>query len=143
MNESNGGSLLIDNSDHAQNLKPLYQEVTSLITEHTLFVIDQVSMLSCLGLSVSTVGAFCHQLMTFVASKNDSRIVLRSVEGQLANFLQTMASLTLSVRGLQTGQSRDVSGVITIKEKRRRTFHYRLDDKTVKIFPPGTSSAVL
>ena len=66
---------------------------------------------------------------------------------QLVRLLQQLGELNLSVAGLVTGQSRDVTGVITMQDRKERgvnrTFQLRVEDKNVKIFAPGTSSAVL
>merc|ERR1712179_552425 len=116
------------------SLKFLYQEICSLVAENTLVVIDQVSILSCMGFTPHSIYTFCHYL-----------VGEESV--QLVRLLQQLGELNLSVAGLVTGQSRDVSGVITMQDRKERgvnrTFQFRVEDKTVKIFAPGTSSAVL
>jgi len=55
-----------------------------------------------------------------------------------------------SVRGLETGLSREVSGVLVVEDRTAspacpapRILQYRLTEKSLTLFPPGTSRAVL
>ena len=47
--------------------------------------------------------------------------------------------------GLETGESRDVSGVLLIStpDTDTKILQFKILDKDVKVFAPGTSSAVL
>eukprot|EP00090_Calanus_glacialis_P015899 TRINITY_DN25013_c0_g1_i1.p1 TRINITY_DN25013_c0_g1~~TRINITY_DN25013_c0_g1_i1.p1 ORF type:complete len:244 (-),score=84.27 TRINITY_DN25013_c0_g1_i1:67-798(-) len=137
------------------SLKPLYLEISSLITDNTLVILDQVSILTCLGFTTPSIYAFCHYLMSMMASMDTCQLVMRLDQAggrsvQLVRLLQQLSRLNLTVAGLQTGQSRDVSGVLTMQDRGaegqkggQRTFQFRVEDKNVKIFAPGTSSAVL
>jgi len=134
------------------SLKFLYQEICSLVTENTLVVIDQVSILSCMGFTPHSIYTFCHYLVDMMDNLNTCQLVLRvdmvgEESVQLVRLLQQLGELNLSVAGLVTGQSRDVSGVITMQDRKERgvnrVFQYRVEDKNVRIFAPGTSSAVL
>ena len=131
------------------SLKPLYQEISSLVSDNTLVVLDQVSILTSLGLTIPSVFTFCHYLVTSLASRPSCQLVIRlhqsgDKSGQLVRLIQQMAGLNLTVTGLHTGQSRDVSGVLTVNTGGdQRTSQFRVEDKNVKIFAPGTSSAVL
>jgi len=133
------------------SLKCLYQEIFSLVTDNTLVVIDQVSILSCMGFTPHSIYAFCHYLVDMMDNLNACQLLLRvNMAGdsvQLVKLLQQLGELNLSVAGLVTGQSRDVSGVLTMQDRKgggvNRTFQFRVEDKNVRIFAPGTSSAVL
>jgi len=135
-------------ADSSMSCAGLYQEISSLVSDNTLLVIDQVSILTSLGMTIPSVLTFCHYLVT---SMPTCQLVIRlNQKGKLLRLVQRLAGLNLTVAGLQTGQSRDVSGVLTVQSKGadvedwdKRTFQFRLEDKNVKIFAPGTSSAVL
>ena len=56
-----------------------------------------------------------------------------------------LGSLYLGVSGLETGLSKDVSGVLEIStlDSDTKTLQFKLQDKDVRIFAPGMSKAVL
>ena len=148
-------TFLLSNDHGISSLKALYQEISSLVSDNTLVVLDQVSVLTCLGFTTHSIYTFCHYLVSMIASLNNCQLVMRldqvgNSSVQLVRLMQQLARLNLTVAGLLTGQSRDVSGVLTLQdrgvegeERGQRIFQFRVEDKNVKIFAPGTSSAVL
>ena len=139
--------------DEATLVRALHRDLGQLAAAGSLVVLDQVSVLRCLGLSAGSVYLVCHQLAVLLAGLQDTQLVIRMFEQQqpapaspgLVPLVTRLASLHLSVSGLETGLSKDVSGVLNIStpESDTRTLHFKFVDKDVKIFARGTSSAVL
>ena len=129
-------------------VKNLYEKLSGLVDEDSLVVVDQLFMLTCLGLSDRSVYLFCHYLVSEVLALERSQLVLRLYQpdcDQLVGLVRRLAELQLSVSGLETGLSRDVSGVLALHTRPglAQTLHFKVTDKDVKMFAPGTSSAVL
>ena len=140
--------MLETDSGEISVVKTLYQRISGLMEEDTLVVVDQLFMLSCLGLSDSAIYLLCHHLVSASLQQCSSQIVLRLYLtdcDQLVNMVRRLGELHLSVTGLETGLSRDVSGVLSLlpPDGQSQTLHFKIMDKDVKMFGPGTSSAVL
>jgi len=140
--------LLESDLEEVSVVKTLYQRISGLMKEDTLVVVDQVFMLSCLGLSTRSVYLLCHYLVLASLQLERSQTVLRLYQSdceEVVGLIRRLGQLHLSVTGLYTGQSRDVSGVLSLlaPPAPAQTFHFKIMDKDVKMFAPGTSSAVL
>ena len=129
-------------------VRTLYQKISGLLQEDSLLVVDQLFMLSCLGLSERSVYILCHHLVSANLQLARTQTVLRLYQPeceQLASLVRRLGDLTLSVSGLQTGVSKEVSGLLSLHTRtgQSQTLQFKITDKDVKMFAPGTSSAVL
>ena len=139
--------LLSSEPDEVSLVKTLYEKITCLVVEDTLVVVDQIFILSCLGLSQRSLYLLCHHLVAANLKLERTQTVLRLYPDceQLASLVRRLADLTMSVSGLQTGVSKDVSGLLSLHTRAgtSQTLQFKITDKDVKMFAPGTSSAVL
>ena len=131
-------------------VKKIYDDIKAVVSEDTLIMVDQVSLLLHLGIDTKNVYALCHYLSLLPLKILNVQLVLRMFESNnadnnLVNQVHRLGVLNIKVEGLQTGLSRDVSGVITFnfKDKDDIKLQYKTFDKEVKIFAPGTCKAVL
>ncbi|XP_075937294.1 elongator complex protein 6 [Anarhichas minor] len=168
--------------DPAVGLKSLYEFVRSSATsssvgEHEaeeaeekwgppVLLVDDLSVLLSLGVSVGAVLDFSHYCRATVCSQLQGNVVMLSRcdggeeeddgddEGseRLLKGLTHQCSLTLHVQGLPTGYCRDIHGQVEVCWRRRqgdghhtqkKLFQYKVHDKGASFFAPGTSSAVL
>ena len=140
--------LLSSEPDEVSLVKTLYEKMRCLVVEDTLVVVDQIFILSCLGLSQRSLYLLCHHLVAANLQLERTQTVLRLYHPdceQLASLVRRLADLTMSVSGLQTGVSKDVSGLLSLhtRASTSQTLQFKITDKDVKMFAPGTSSAVL
>ncbi|XP_031723345.1 elongator complex protein 6 [Anarrhichthys ocellatus] len=165
--------------DPSVGLKSLYEFVRSSATsssvgEHEaeekwgppVLLVDDLSVLLSLGVSVGAVLDFSHYCRATVCSQLQGNVVMLSRcdggeeeddgddEGseRLLKGLTHQCSLTLHVQGLPTGYCRDIHGQVEVCWRRRqgdghhtqkKLFQYKVHDKGASFFAPGTSSAVL
>lgn len=164
--------------DPAVGLKSLYEFVRSSLTSSggggeeaeewgpPVLLVDDLSVLLSLGVSVGAVQDFSHYCRATVCSQLQGNVVmLVRCDGEeeeddgddegserLLKGLTHQCSLTLHVQGLPTGYCRDIHGQVEVCWRRKqgdgqhtqkKLFQYKVHDKGASFFAPGTSSAVL
>ncbi|XP_061677183.1 elongator complex protein 6 [Syngnathoides biaculeatus] len=132
-----------------------------------VLLVDDVSVLLSLGVSVDAVLDFSHYCRATVCSQLKGNVVMLlrcnreeddyedvGSDGGLERLRRGLShqySLALHVQGLPTGYCRDIHGQVEVCDRRRRadgqqkkmTFQYKVHDRGASFFAPGTSSAVL
>ncbi|XP_070822607.1 elongator complex protein 6 [Chaetodon trifascialis] len=180
--ESNTGSQAMDFlRDPSVGLRSLYEFVRSSMCSTggggeqadgaeewgpPVLLVDDLSVLLSLGVSVGAVLDFSHYCRAAVCSQLQGNVVmLARCDGEeeeddgddegserLLKGLTHQCSLTLHVQGLPTGFCRDIHGQVEVCWRRRqgdgqytqkKLFQYKVHDKGASFFAPGTSSAVL
>ncbi|XP_035528994.1 elongator complex protein 6 [Morone saxatilis] len=180
--ETNTGSQAMDFlRDPAVGLKSLYEFVRSSVSSSSgsdegpdgaeewgppVLLVDDLSVLLSLGVSVGAVLDFSHYCRATVCSQLQGNVVmLARCDGEeeeddeddegserLLKGLTHQCSLTLHVQGLPTGYCRDIHGQVEVCWRRRqgdgqhtqkKVFQYKVHDKGASFFARGTSSAVL
>lgn len=167
--------------DPTVGLKSLYEFVRSSMTSSgdgevkadgaeewgpPVLLVDDLSVLMSLGVSVGAVLDFSHYCRATVCSQLQGNVVMlvrcdgeeEEADGddegseRLLKGLTHQCSLTLHVQGLPTGYCRDIHGQVEVCWRRRlgdgqytqkKLFQYKVHDKGASFFAPGTSSAVL
>lgn len=154
-----------DEENTVRNLFYLIEEKIKRLLQHrkpVSLVIDDLSDLLSLGVPVKEVLSFLQYCRTLLESQPDlSLVVLTHVaEGDEEQRLLTtelchVADITVTVSGLKTGQSSDVSGAMKVIHRRwnqpiiadewnkQNLYHFKLLDRQVKVFAPGTASSLL
>ncbi|XP_031561763.1 elongator complex protein 6-like [Actinia tenebrosa] len=151
------------------SLEELYKQIRSWVTvkgnEPCLLLIDDISILLSLGVTVKTVKDFCHyctDLMCydknvvsgcFVCLVHCDADVDDDMSMLLLRQLCHMAHIEMHVEGLSSGYCKDVHGQLVItwrepddprpKPYKKTTTQYKIQDRMVTFFAPGTSKAVL
>ncbi|XP_038566482.1 elongator complex protein 6 isoform X1 [Micropterus salmoides] len=180
--ETNTGSQAMDFlRDPAVGLKSLYEFVRSGVSSSSgreeetdgaeewgppVLLVDDISVLLSLGVSVGAVLDFSHYCRATVCSQLKGNVVMVARgngeeeeddgddEGseRLLKGLTHQCSLSLHVQGLPTGYCRDIHGQVEVCWRRRqgdgqytqkKLFQYKVHDKGASFFARGTSSAVL
>ncbi|XP_030227229.1 elongator complex protein 6 [Gadus morhua] len=132
-----------------------------------VLLVDDLTVLLSLGVSVGSVLDFSHYCFVTVCSQlKGNMVTLVRCEGEedededgdeegserLLKGLTHQCCLTLHVQGLPTGFCRDIHGQVEVcwrktqKDKpsnQRKLFQYKVHDKGASFFARGTSSAVL
>lgn len=132
-----------------------------------VLLVDDLSVLLSVGVSVGAVLDFSHYCRASVCSQHQGNVVmLLHCDGEeeeeddgddegserLLKGLIHRCSLALHVQGLPTGYCRDIHGQVEVCWRRRRgdgqhtqnkVFQYKVHDKGASFFARGTSSAVL
>lgn len=140
-----------------ENVKRLFldlKEALKSLPGKKLLIIDDLSDLLCLGSHVSLVTTllqYCRNLqdhdkdlaLTFsshCSEENEEQNVLVNVVAHIADFRITIAPL-------KTGFSANVTGSIDVVDNlddasstvaNHRLFHFKLSDRQIKVFAPGT-----
>ena len=149
------------NPDSNAVLQSLYKIIRKSIqrlsetTKSVCLVLGNLSDFLTIGMSVASLVTFVTYLRglmkefsglslvisTHTCDNDDDRDVLRAA-------LSHVADVTLSVQGLQTGLSKDVTGTLEVFTRNSaphhcssapKLFHYCLKDRIVKVFAPGLS----
>ncbi|KAB5532837.1 hypothetical protein PHYPO_G00124740 [Pangasianodon hypophthalmus] len=132
-----------------------------------VLIVDDLSVLLSLGVSVRAVLDFTHYCQAAICSRLQGSVVTLvrcddedeeeddddddESSSRLLRALTHQCTLSLSVKGLQTGYCRDIHGQVEIwwrgtgenVQSQRKIFQYKVYDKGASFFAPGTSSAVL
>ncbi|KAK3541362.1 hypothetical protein QTP86_023088 [Hemibagrus guttatus] len=129
-----------------------------------VLIVDDLSVLLSLGVSVRAVLDFTHYCQASICSQLQGSVVTlvrcddeeedEDEDESASRLLQAMShqcTLSLRVEGLQTGYCRDIHGQVKIwwrgsgesVQSQRKIFQYKVHDKGASFFAPGTSSAVL
>uniref|UniRef100_A0A4W5LNE5 Elongator complex protein 6 n=2 Tax=Hucho hucho TaxID=62062 RepID=A0A4W5LNE5_9TELE len=129
-----------------------------------VLLVDDLSVVLSLGVSVGAALDFSHYCRATVCSKLQGSMVMlvrceeeeeeeESDEGseRLLRGLIHQCSLTLQVQGLPTGYCRDIHGQVEVcwrgqcdgQQTQKKLFQYKVHDKGASFFARGTSSAVL
>ncbi|KAM6994425.1 elongator complex protein 6 [Tautogolabrus adspersus] len=176
--QGRGGEAMDFLRDPAVGLKSLYEFVRSSLSSSEgsdgagewgppVLLVDDISVLLSLGVSVGAVLDFSHYCRATVCSQLKGNVVmLTRCDGEeeeddgddegserLLKGLTHQCSLTLHVQGLPTGYCRDIHGQVEVcwwrrrqcegKYTQKKLFQYKVHDKGASFFAPGTSSAVL
>ncbi|XP_029927417.1 elongator complex protein 6 [Myripristis murdjan] len=183
--EPNTGSQALDFlRDPSAGLRSLYEFVRASVS-HTggvegvegveggveewgppVLLVDDLSVLLSLGVSVGAALDFSHYCRATVCSQlQGSMVMLVRCEAEeeeddgdeegperLLKGLTHQCSLTLQVQGLPTGYCRDIHGQVEVcwrnrhgngQQMQKKLFQYKVHDKSASFFARGTSSAVL
>ncbi|KAJ1527643.1 hypothetical protein ONE63_007605 [Megalurothrips usitatus] len=112
-------------------------------------IIGNINDIITTGVSTSHIFTFINYLQGLLAEIDCMSLVISThftdddeSERLLGSFLKNASDLTVTVSGLQTGLSKDVSGCLNVwgQSTPSGTYHYRLLDRQVKMFSPGASS---
>lgn len=127
-------------------------------TVPTLLIIDDLSLFHSLGAEIGSLSNFIHGLiqMTTQWPRTTLLNLLHCDLGFSSNDMVALwraishvSDLLVDVRALKTGYCADVDGQITItwaskvRKPERKSFHFKLSERTVSLIPMGLSSAVL
>lgn len=144
------------------SLKPLWRMIRDRIQETKernghLVIIDDLTALLNVGVSLQVVLDFVHYCKVLVEKSNVSMVILCHSNDDdeeytsLLSHLKGYSTLHIHVNALKSGYSRDISGEMQITKYSKtvsllnthRLLHFKLLDKDVRFFAPGTSTAVL
>lgn len=152
-NESKSFDLVDENG--VVSVKSLFSAVRSKLKEmrekfkSVCLIVGNVNDLINTGVSSANLFIFINYLQGLLSDINNMSLVISThvtdeddSERVLGAFLKNAADLTVTVSGLQTGLSKDVSGCLSVwgQSVPSGTYHYRLLDRQVKMFSPGASS---
>lgn len=149
-------------------LKNLYTNIKKVIEpwqkegKYFMLIIDNVTNLLSLGVNPKDIEVFikyCTKLTNTSSNICSSLVAVTTYDekdeegGALTKSLVHEAIATLSVEGLSTGSSRDVHGNLKLKVfddkcyssclPREQNYQYKMEDKNMKLFAPGTAAGVL
>lgn len=112
-------------------------------------IVGNINDVANSGVSTANLFIFINYLQGLLSEINNMSLVISTHvtdedenERLLGAFLKSASDLTVTVSGLQTGLSKDVSGCLSVwgQSVSSGTYHYRLLDRQVKMFSPGASS---
>lgn len=147
-----------------KNLYCLIKDTVKLWKEkYFLLIVDSITSLLSLGVTTKDLDIFiqyCSSLINHSSAKPIGLLVLVTNYDEkdedvshVTNSIAHNAIVHLSVRGLSTGLSREVHGDLKLilydRQKphlclpKVQHFQYKMEDKNIKLFAPGTSACVL
>lgn len=149
--ECDGPRQLSGDPSGVNSLQAVYSDILSAMADSKVMVVDNLSVLTCLGHTTQAIFAFIYKLRQSLITRGCQLILrLSSLTSDPASvFLSRLADLrcelSITVEGLATGQSRDVTGGLVVRadQGEGRKYQFLLEDRGVRIFAPGTSAAVL
>lgn len=140
-------------------LQKLVGEIENAVTswdgqQFTIFI-DEIDCLLSLGVKLKDVIMFYQHCHSLSRSSSMGSLVVSSglsadgdVEAkQCAALVSHWSDLKLTEKGLQTGRSKDLSGTLNVRWNippfSVQQYQFKRFDRGIKMFAPGTSSAVL
>ncbi|KAK9883723.1 hypothetical protein WA026_001911 [Henosepilachna vigintioctopunctata] len=121
-------------------------------SKHTYIIIDDLSHLLDLGLSVEYMTRFiswsCNLTSNNISVVINNHVSSFEISGDLlprdhilSNTLSYISDLEIEVSPLKTGRSNEVSGIINILRpgEKINKLHYKAFDRGIKTFKPGES----
>ena len=136
---------------HLQALFSAIEAATSNWVDQPFSIfIDELDCLTNLGVQLNDVVNFfqqCHSLIqknskgslivSVGVTQNDKEIT------QYSSLLSHWSDLVLTEKGLQTGKSKDLSGILTVNWNippcTEQQFHFKCFDRGIRMFAPGTA----
>jgi len=113
-------------------------------------IIDRLDCLLSLGISTNDILQFyqqCHSLVKDTSAVQGAfvtSIELASEDKALVHFTNLLShwcDLVLTVKGLETGVSKDLTGSVSIQwagnQQQKAYFHFKCFDRGVRMFSPG------
>lgn len=154
---------------HQNSLKNLYDHIRQTVQPwkesgvQFQIILEDVTSLMHLGISRIDIETFIRYCWNLVGRSPPSRVgslvVAATVDEMdedanlLSHNITHLASLHLSLHGLSTGPSREVHGLLKITALDRscpshcvpviHNFQYKMEEKNMKLFAPGTSANIL
>jgi len=137
------------------SLKPLMELVNVIVAgdSPSLVVVDDISTLVNIGVPVQIIADFLHYCKTLITQKDVTFVFLSHADTEdpelslLHCWLKRYVTLEINVRALKSGFSKELSGDMSIthnnKQHTAKHLHFKLLDKDVKFYAPGTASVVL
>jgi len=157
--DEDSSDILSNAEDPHFSLKMLFDLIVQNTSDYegpSIVLIDDFCSLVSIGISVQTISNFLHYCKTLTFKNDMSFVFLAHADDDdpdnviLHAWLKRYMTLEVNVSALKTGYSRDLSGEMNITRKSQfeyskmsKKLHFKLFDKGVKFFAPGTSSAVL
>ncbi|CAL4142479.1 unnamed protein product [Meganyctiphanes norvegica] len=161
-------SFILQGSGTNNPLKNLYSHIKKIIEpwqkegKYFMLLIDNVTNLLSLGVNSKDIEIFmryCNKLTSTSSNICSTLVAVTTYDekdedgGILSKSLGHNAMLSLSVEGLSTGSSRDVHGNLKLQVfddkcqfsclPREQSYQYKMEDKNMKLFAPGTAAGVL
>ena len=155
--DNDASSLFTDVNQPEFSLQPLLDLIMVNITDDMpmMILLDDMCSLVNIGVPVQVIADFIHYCKTLTLHKVLSFVFLTHLGEDpdyllLQSWLKYYATIEIDVRSLKTGYSKEISGEMCILRRTPKhsstilkRLHFKLLDKDVKFFAPGTSSAVL
>lgn len=154
--ENTTGFNHIDMSNE-ENMKRLFLDLKKTLLSmpgKKYLIIDDLSDLMCLGSHVSLVTSFIQYCRNMQDSDNDLALIFSSHcsdenedQNVLVNFMAHIADFRVTIAPLKTGFSANVTGNMDVVDNldgasstvaTHRLLHFKLSDRQVKVFAPGT-----
>jgi hypothetical protein len=132
-------------------LEELLSEILDLLEPDTFLILDNISVLTSLGFSDRAVYLFLMKLSRRI-EETDGRILTTFSQDEpdtLSNNISRNSDIHFTTQDLKTGKSKDVSGHLSIHRRTdcggfsTQDYQFLIEEKNIKVFPPGTSGAVL
>jgi KaiC/GvpD/RAD55 family RecA-like ATPase len=140
-------------------IKEALQSIPTLnVVSSSVLIVDDLSILTSLGFSDAEVATFVQYLRGLMCPRTDSLgalvMLVHYGEGEegVCTKVAHQSDVVARVGALRTGYCRDVHGELTVEWRKIhqnqastnvRSVHYKITDKKLQLFPPGTSAAVL
>lgn len=126
------------------NIKREIVAFLSTPNQPVYLLIDDLSHFLDLGVDISAVVRFINNCINLTGDNNVFAVINSHVSSQndlvVANSLQYVCDLFVSVTPLKTGRSTDITGVMTVQRgDNEQRYHFRAFDRGVKTFRPGES----
>jgi len=149
--DSDSSKVMSSHLGGVNSLEAMYKDILRVLDDCEVMVVDNLAITTCLGHSSKAIFAFINKLRQTLASRGCQLIIRLSslpsdpASVSLSSLTNLRSELSISVEGLATGQSRDVSGCIVLRagERPKRNYQFLFEERGVRIFAPGTSAAVL
>lgn len=156
-------TFLTQSSDFS--LKKLYFYIKSTIQQFSngklgfAIIIDSLNPLLHMGVEAKDIAIFIHYCKNLTSNSNDLLVASCSLDEMdliskdLVTNLYHMSSTILKVKNLPTGKSKDIHGELMVftcsndykfKGYRKcKKFHFKNEERDIRIFSPGLASKIL
>ncbi len=151
-NSSNTFDFVFNNS--TSSLQALFTAIegatSSWDNQPYSLVIDELDCLINLGIHLTDIVQFFQHCHTLVQKGSKGSLVVsigvtptdREIT-QFSSLLSHWSELVLTEKGLQTGKSKDLSGILTVNWNippfTEQHFHFKCFDRGIRMFAPGTA----
>uniref|UniRef100_T1IKJ4 Elongator complex protein 6 n=1 Tax=Strigamia maritima TaxID=126957 RepID=T1IKJ4_STRMM len=152
-----------ENESNTPDLRKIVDTIAINVEKHFVksifLVIEDVSIFVSLGSSVADIVNFvryCKSIIQPSANSSNCVAVLVHVDAEndeeianLCDYLCDLCHVLVEIRNFSTGHFAHVDGEIAVKHlddcERKNDFrmHFKLDERNLKLFAPGTSPTIL
>ncbi|KAG5878009.1 hypothetical protein JTB14_025464 [Gonioctena quinquepunctata] len=126
------------------DIKKNLEEMVKNSEKQAYLIVDDVSHLHDLGIENTQIMTFVNYCLNLINNEKITVVLNNHVASKfdelVSNNMEYVADVHVEVSSLKTGRSHDVTGLLTVQRKSKKSqYQFKAFDRGIKTFHPGES----